>query len=70
MNLSRDQEVELVFLTWLDQSVAALLAVLVLVGLPLLGGRLRGRRRRVPGPAAAGLGAGAEDRDLLGRAGP
>jgi hypothetical protein len=53
VNLSRDQEVELVFLTWLDLAVAALLAVLVLVGLPLLGGRLRGRRRR-PAPAPPG----------------
>ena len=67
MSLSRDQEVELVFLSWLDLSVAALLAVLVLVGLPLLGGRLR-RRRRVPAAAAAG--ADVEDRDLLGQAGP
>jgi hypothetical protein len=67
--LSRDQEVELVFLSWLDLSVAALLAVLVLVGLPLLGGRLR-RRRRAPATAATGVGAVAEDRDLLGRAGP
>ena len=67
VSLSRDQEVELVFLSWLDLSVAALLAVLVLVGLPLLGGRLR-RRRRVPAAAAAG--ADVEDRDLLGQAGP
>jgi len=67
VSLSRDQEVELVILSWLDLSVAALLAVLVLVGLPLLGGRLR-RRRRVPAAAAAGT--GVEDRDLLGQAGP
>jgi hypothetical protein len=66
VSLSRDQEVELVFLSWLDLSVGALLAVLVLVGLPVLGGRLRGRRRPAPGAAAAG----AEDRDLLGQAGP
>ena len=70
VSLSRDQQVELVFLTWLDLSVAAVVALLVLVGLPLLGGRLRGRRRRAPAPAATGLGAAAEDRDLLGRAGP
>jgi hypothetical protein len=70
VSLSRDQEVELVFLSWLDLWVAGLLAVLVLVGLPLLGGRLRGRRRRAPAPSATGLGAAAEDRDLLGRAGP
>jgi hypothetical protein len=69
VSLSRDQEVQLVFLSWLDLSVAALLAVLVLVGLPLLGGRLRGRRRRAPA-AAAGAGASVEDRDLLGQAGP
>jgi hypothetical protein len=68
VSLSRDQEVELVFLSWLDLSVAALLAVLVLVGLPLLGGRLRGRRRR--DPAATAAGAGNEDRDLLGQVGP
>jgi len=67
VSLSRDQEVELVILSWLDLSVAALLAVLVLVGLPLLGGRLR-RRRRVPAATAAG--ADVEDRDLLGQAGP
>ena len=54
----------MVCLRWVDLSVAALLAVLVLVGLPLLGGRLR--RRRAP---AAG-GGGGEDRDLLGQAGP
>jgi hypothetical protein len=69
VSLSRDQQVELVFLTWLDLSVAAAVALLVLVGLPLLGGRLRGRRRRARAPAATGLGAAAEDRDLLGRAG-
>jgi hypothetical protein len=68
VNLSRDQEVELVFLSWLDLSVAALLTMLVLVGLPLLGGRLR-RRRRAPAPPATGLDA-ADDHDLLGRAGP
>jgi hypothetical protein len=67
VSLSRDQEVRLVFLSWLDLSVAALLAVLVLVGLPLLGGRLRRRRRRAPADTA---GAVAQDRDLLGQAGP
>jgi hypothetical protein len=65
VSLSRDQQVELVFLSWLDLSAAALLAVLVLVGLPLLGGRLRRRHRA---PAAAGAATG--DRDLLGQAGP
>jgi hypothetical protein len=67
VSLSRDQQVQLVFLSWLDLSVAALLAVLVLVGLPLLGGRMRGRRRRSQATAA---GAGTGDRDLLGQAGP
>jgi hypothetical protein len=67
VSLSRDQEVELISLSWLDLSVAALLAALLLVGLPVLGGRLRGRRRA---PVAAGAGAEAEDRDLLGQAGP
>jgi len=68
--LSRDQQVELVFLSWLDLSVAALLAVLVLVGLPLLGGRLRGRRGRRRRSQAAAAGAGTGDRDFLGQAGP
>jgi hypothetical protein len=67
VRLSRDQEVRLVFLSWLDLSVAALLAVLVLVGLPLLGGRLRRRQHRAPADTA---GAVAQDRDLLGQAGP
>jgi hypothetical protein len=67
VTLSRDQEVRLVFVSWLDLSVAALLAVVVLVGLPLLGGRLRRRRRA---PAAAAGGAVAEDRGLLEQAGP
>jgi hypothetical protein len=66
VSLSRDQEVELVFLSWLDLSAAGLLAVLVLVGLPLLGGRLRRRRRATSGvPAGSVTG----DRDLL-QAGP
>ena len=67
VRLSRDQEVRLVFLSWLDLSVAALLAVLVLVGLPLLGGRLRRRQHRAPADTA---GAVAQDRDLLGQVGP
>jgi hypothetical protein len=68
VSLSRDQEVRLVFLSWLDLSVGALVAVVVLVGLPLLGGRLRGRRRRA---SAASAGGGvAEDRGLLERSGP
>jgi hypothetical protein len=66
VSLSRDQQVELVFLSWLDLSAAALLAVLVLVGLPLLGGRLRRRRHRAPAAAGAATG----ERDLLGQAGP
>jgi len=70
VSLSRDQEVELVILSWLDLSVAALLAVLVLVGLPLLGGRLRGRRGRRRRSQAAAAGAGTGDRDFLGQAGP
>jgi hypothetical protein len=68
VTLSRDQEVRLVFLSWLDLSLAVLLAIVVLVGLPLLGGRLRGRRRRAP--AAAAGGAVAEDRGLFEQAGP
>jgi hypothetical protein len=64
VSLSRSQEVRLVFVSWLDLAVVALVATLGLVGLPLLGGRLRWRRRR--GAAAADV---AEDRDLL-EAGP
>ena len=67
VSLSRDQEAELVFLSWLDLSAAALLAILMLVGLPLLGGRLR-RRSRAPATAAAGP--VATDHDLLKQAGP
>jgi hypothetical protein len=46
VSLSRSQEVRLVFVTWLDLAVAAVALLAVVVGLPLLGGRLRGRRRR------------------------
>jgi hypothetical protein len=68
VSLSRDQEVELDFLSWLDLSVAALLALVVLVGLPLLGGRLRRRRRRPPTAAAADAVPG--DRNVFEQAGP
>jgi hypothetical protein len=64
VSLSRSQEVQLVFLTWLDLAVVGLAAVLVLVGLPLLGGRLRGRRR------AAAAAAVVEERNVLEQAGP
>ena len=66
VSLSRDQAVELVFLSWLDLSAAGLLTVLVLVGLPLLGGRLR--RRRSGAPVAAAAGPAATDHDLLPQA--
>jgi hypothetical protein len=47
VSLSRSQEVRLVFLSWLDLAVAAVALLAVVVGLPLLGGWLRSRRRRV-----------------------
>lgn len=67
VSLSRTQEVRLVLLSWLDLAVASLVVVLVLVGLPLLGGRLRRRRRpaaTMEEPAAAA------ERGLLEQAGP
>jgi hypothetical protein len=46
VSLSRSQEVRLVFLSWLDLAVAAVALLAIVVGLPLLGGRLWSRRRR------------------------
>jgi hypothetical protein len=46
VSLSRSQEVRLVFVSWLDLAVTAVALLAVVVGLPLLGGRLRDRRRR------------------------
>jgi hypothetical protein len=65
VSLSRTQEVRLVFVSWLDLAVAAVALLMVVVGLPLLGGRLRGRRRR----ATAVAGTAAEQRDMLEQAG-
>lgn len=64
VSLSRTQEVELELLSWLDLGVAALAGLVVLVGLPLLGRRLRQRGRR------AAAGAAVADRDVLEQAKP
>ena len=65
MNLSRSQEVQLKLLTWLDLGLVALVAMLVLVGLPLLGRLLDRQRRRAATNAAVG-----GNRDQLGQAKP
>ena len=65
VNLSRSQEVQLKLLTWLDLGLVALAAMLVLVGLPLLGRLLDRQRRRAATNAAVG-----GNRDQLGQAKP
>lgn len=66
VSLSRTQEVRLVFVSWLDLTAAALALVLIVVGLPLLGRRLR-PRRAVPVARAE---VAAEEHDALEQAGP
>jgi len=64
VSLSRTQQVRLELLSWLDLAVGLVAVVLVLVGLPLLGRRLRRR------PAATVEEGAAAERGMLGRAGP
>jgi hypothetical protein len=64
VSLSRSQEVELELVSWLDLGAAALVGLVMLVGLPLLGRWLQRRGRHATADSAVA------DRDVLEQAKP